>query len=90
MGARLVSIEDGSHRGEPRTRSLPRAVETVLQGHHNGPKLIFDIFLKGKYCYSLEPLPAPAPALIKALTSTLKTLKLRKKLRETDIQVGER
>lgn len=83
-----MSIEDGSHRGEPGTRSLPRAVETILQGHHNGPKLIFDIFLKGKYCYSLEPFPAPA--LIKALTSPLKTLKLRKKLRETDIQAGKR
>lgn len=87
LGARLVSIEDGSHRGEPLVRSLLRAVETIFQGHHNGPKLVFDIFLKGKYCYSLEP--PPVPALIKALTSTLKTLKLRKKLREMDIQAGK-
>lgn len=87
LGARLVSIEDGSHRGEPLVRSLLRAVETIFQGHHNSPKLVFDIFLKGKYCYSLDQ--PPVPALIKALTSTLKTLKLRKKLREMDIQADK-
>lgn len=47
-----MSIEDGGHRGQPLARSLspePWGLESVGQGHHNGPKLVFDILLgRGK------------------------------------------
>lgn len=48
LGAGLVGIEDGGHWGQTLARSLspePWGLETVGQGHHNGPKLVFDILL---------------------------------------------
>lgn len=49
LGAGLVGIEDGGHWGQALTRSLssePRGLETIGQGHNDGPKLVFDILLR--------------------------------------------
>lgn len=66
LGAGLVGIEDGGHWGQPLTRSLssePRGLETIGQGHDDGPKLVFDILLgREKTEVDARTIPqAPAP-----------------------------
>jgi hypothetical protein len=87
-----VGIEDRSHWEQPLTNSLspePRSLETVGQGHHNGPKLVFDILLEGKDCSSVEQPPAHAWPFPRPQTDPGQIVKLRKKFREMKDRGGE-
>lgn len=63
LGAGLVGTEDGGHWGQPLVKSLspePRGLETIGQGHHNGPKLVFDILLETEKIHmDTRTLPRP-------------------------------
>lgn len=83
-----MGIKDGGHRGYPLARSLspePRVPETIGQGHHNGPKLVFDILLGRESLFltvstpRFQPCPRSEPDLGQ-------TLKLRSLERETAVE----
>ena len=44
-----MDIENGGYWEQPLARNLspePRGLETIGKGHHNGPKLVFNILLE--------------------------------------------
>lgn len=65
LSAGLVDIKNGGHWWQPLARSLlpePRGLETIGQGHHNSPKLVFDIFLgREKMDVDTRTIPGPQP-----------------------------
>lgn len=80
-----MGIEDGGHWGQTLARSLspePWGLETVGQGHHNGPKLVFDILL-GRGKMDKDTIFRPQPDLGQIL-------KPGKKIREVKERGGDR
>lgn len=70
MRAWLMGIEDGSHKRQLLPRNLSpeaRGLETIGQGHHNGTKFIFNIFLvRGRIEMNTTTMPSQNQPRLKA------------------------